>query len=152
MLKQKIVFSEISVMMLAPWVSYVAAGSAKMSGIVAILTNGVVLSYYATPNLTHQAEHILHIIFETVAYTSETIVFIMLGIGVFAIDHPYAEMGGWMFFATLINLNLARFINVVVCTLIINAARPKETRINMKTQFVMWYGGLRGAMAYALAL
>lgn len=138
--------------MLAPWVSYVGAGAAKMSGIVAILTNGVVLSSYATPNISHEAQHILHAIFETVAYTSETAVFCMMGIGVFAINHPYTEFGPWFFFSAMLNLNLARFLNVVICTALVNCVRPKEARIPWKTQFVMWYGGLRGAMAYALAL
>jgi len=139
-------------MMLAPWVSYVAAGSFKMSGIVAILTNGVFLSYYATPNISKQAEHILKTVYEVTAYVSETAVFIMLGIGMFAFEHPYAKMGWQLFLFTLANLNVSRAINIAICSLLVNCTRTKESRLNCKTQFVMWYGGLRGAMAYALGL
>jgi NhaP-type Na+/H+ or K+/H+ antiporter len=91
-------------------------------------------------------------VFEVAAYTSETAVFIMLGIGMFAFQHPYSEMGWQLFLFTLANLKVARLINIVVCSLLVNCTRTKESKINCKTQFVMWYGGLRGAMAYALAL
>ena len=41
---------EISMMILCPWVSYLIAEGLKMSGIVAILSNGVFLSTYGAPN------------------------------------------------------------------------------------------------------
>lgn len=53
---------------------------------------------------------------------------------------------------TLINLNLSRAINVAVVSMFVNCTRGPESRLNAKTQGVMWYSGLRGAMAYALAL
>jgi solute carrier family 9 (sodium/hydrogen exchanger), member 8 len=110
-------------MMLAPWVSYIAASSFKLSGIVSILTNGVFLSYYAKPNISVQASKILKTVYEVVAYTSETIVFLFFGIGCFAIDHPYSEMGWGLPIWTLINLNFARAINIGVVGLIVNCTR-----------------------------
>jgi len=150
--RNKTVFTEITVMMLAPWVSYIAAASFKLSGIVSILINGVFLSYYAKPNISVQATKILHTVYSLVAYTSETIVFLFLGIGCFAIEHPVSEMGWGLPIWTLINLNLARAINIGLVGLIVNCTRPAETRLNWKMLTVMWYSGLRGAMAYALAL
>jgi sodium/hydrogen exchanger 8 len=139
-------------MILAPWVSYIAAGSFKLSGIVSILTNGVFLSYYAKPNISLQSIKILKTVYEVVAYISETIVFLFLGIGCFAIDHPISEMGWGLPLWTFINLNIARAINIGVVGLIINCTREKKTRLNWKILTIMWYSGLRGAMAYALAL
>lgn len=52
----------------------------------------------------------------------------------------------------LINLNLARFLNILITSWIVNKSRTPETRINSKQKFVMWIAGLRGAMAYALSL
>lgn len=51
----------------------------------------------------------------------------------------------------MINVNFARFLNILITTWLVNCTRT-ESKINVKTQFVMWLSGLRGAMAYALAL
>ena len=55
------VLTELSVMILCPWVSYLIAEGLKLSGIVAILTNGVFLSYYATPNISPAAKKVLEL-------------------------------------------------------------------------------------------
>lgn len=94
----------------------------------------------------------LKIIYGVVAYTSETVVFVFLGVGCFALDHPFDQMGWGLFLTTLLNLNIARFLNIGFVTMIVNWNRTPETKLNYKTQFVMWFAGLRGAMAYALAL
>jgi len=76
-------------MVLCPWVSYLIAEGLELSGIVAILVNGIFLSYYATPNILHSSRKVLKMGYETVAYSAETLVFIFLGLGLFAFDHPY---------------------------------------------------------------
>ena len=52
---------------------------------------------------------------------------------------------------TIINLNIARFLNILIVTSLVNCSRS-TSKIPRKMQFVMWLSGLRGAMAYALAL
>lgn len=51
--------TEISMMLLCPWVAYLIAEGLKLSGIVAILVNGIFLSYYAEPNITNQSKKVL---------------------------------------------------------------------------------------------
>ena len=138
-------------MILCPWVSYLIAEGLKLSGIVSILTNGVFLSYYATPNISPAAKKVLQLCYETIAVSAEQIVFLFLGIGLFAFNHPYKQMGWGLPITTLINLNVARFLNILIVTSLVNCQRT-ETKISRKMQFVMWLSGLRGAMAYALAL
>lgn len=53
---------------------------------------------------------------------------------------------------TIINLNVARALNIGVVSLLCNCQRSPRSKLGGKTQFVMWFAGLRGAMAYALAL
>ena len=60
-------------------------------------------------------------------------------------------MGWGLVITTIINLNIARFLNILIVTSLVNCQRT-ETKISRKMQFVMWLSGLRGAMAYALAL
>lgn len=145
------VLTEISMMILCPWVSYLIAEGLKLSGIVAILTNGIFLSYYSTPNISPAAKKVLMLCYETVAVSAEQLVFLFLGIGLFAFNHPYGQMGWGLAITTVININFARFLNVWIVTSLVNCSRT-ETKISRKMQIVMWLSGLRGAMAYALAL
>lgn len=144
--------TEISMMILAPLVAYFVAGGMQLSGIVAILLNGIFLNYYAKPNITPAARKITKMLYEVIAHGAETIVFLFLGIGLFTIESPFKVMGWGTLVCTIINLNVARFLNIWVCTFLANRQRSENSKLNLKTQFVMWFGGLRGAMAYALAL
>ena len=93
----------------------------------------------------------LKLCYETVAVSAEQLVFLFLGIGLFAFNHPYQQMGWGLVLTTVLNLNFARFLNILITTSLVNCSRT-DSKINRKTQFVMWLSGLRGAMAYALAL
>lgn len=74
----------------------------------------------------------LKFLYETVAYVSESLVFVFLGMGLFAFDHPFGEMSWSFILLTFLNLNLARFLNVFVVSAIVNFSR-KENKINFKT-------------------
>ena len=143
--------TELAMMLLCPYVSYLIAEGLELSGIVAILINGIFLSYYATPNITSTSKKVLKMSYETLAYTAETLVFIFLGFGLFSFQHPYKEMGAWTMIFTIINLGIARYANVYFVSWIVNKFRSKN-QVNSRFKFVMWVSGLRGAMAYALAL
>ena len=93
----------------------------------------------------------LKLSYETIAVTFEQIVFLFLGMGLFAFNHPYEKMGWGLMITTILNLNIARFLNIMVVSKLVNLSRT-ETKLPFKMQFVMWLSGLRGAMAYALAL
>jgi len=138
-------------MILCPWVSYLIAEGLKLSGIVSILTNGIFLQYYATPNISPAAKKVLKMGYETIATSAETLVFLFLGIGLFAFNHPYEQMGMGLVFTTILNLNIARFLNILIVSWLVNMTRTTN-KIGVKLQTVMWISGLRGAMAYALAI
>lgn len=137
---------------MCPWVSYLVADGLMMSGIVAILVNGIFLNYYAVPNISESSRHVVKIAIETLAYTTETMVFLFLGIGVFTFSSKYQRVTTSTIIFSLINFNLARFLNIYIVTWIVNRARSEESKVSGKHQFVLWISGLRGAMAYALAM
>lgn len=143
---------EVAMMLACPYTSYLIAEGLELSGIVSILINGIFLSYYAGPNLSERARHVLRLAYETIAFASETIVFVFLGLGMFAFDHPYGELTFLFVICTIGNLLLARAVNILVVSFLCNLGRSKESKIGWNLQFVMWIAGLRGAMAYALAL
>ena len=110
-------------MLFCPWISYLISEGLELSGIVAILTNGVVLKLYANPNISEGSKKVLSLGYETIAYTFETIVFLFIGIGLTAFNHPFKQMGWGLCLTTILNLNLARFINVVICSWLVNRSR-----------------------------
>ena len=138
-------------MVMSPWVCYLIAEGLELSGIVSICTNGVFLSYYAQNNISRDSQRVLKLCYETVAVTAEQIVFLFLGIGLFAFNHPFDKMGWGLAITTVINLNFARFLNIMIVTSLVDCSRSRS-KIPNKMKFVMWIAGLRGAMAYALAL
>ena len=138
-------------MILGPWISYLVADGLELSGIVAILTHGVFLNIYASPNISKGSRRVLSIAYETIAYSSETLVFIFLGIGIFAFDHPTDKLGAGSIILAIVNFNIARFLNIMVVSFLVNKTRTKSP-ISKEKKFVMWISGLRGAMAYALAM
>ena len=143
--------SEISMMVMCPWVCYLVAEGLQMSGIVAICTNGVFLNTYANANLRKDSQRVLKLCYETVAVTAEQLVFLFLGIGLMAFNHPFEKMGWGLPLTTILNLNFARFLNIYIVTGLVNCTRT-DTKIPKNMAFTMWLSGLRGAMAYALAL
>lgn len=60
-------------------------------------------------------------------------------------------MGFFFFLLVFIIINLARYVNIVVCSYFLNKYRLRNP-INKNYKFMMWFSGFRGAMAYALAL
>mmetsp|Transcript_34136 Transcript_34136/g.25206 ORF Transcript_34136/g.25206 Transcript_34136/m.25206 type:complete len:127 (+) Transcript_34136:714-1094(+) len=71
--------------------------------------------------------------------------------GLFAFNHPYQQMGIGMVITTILNLSFSRALNIGLISYLANKTRENNP-VTAKFQFVMWVSGLRGAMAYALAL
>ena len=119
-------------MIMGPWVSYLVADGLQLSGIVAILVNGLFLNLYATPNISRGSKKVLKIAYETIAYSAETLVFIFLGIGVFAFDHPMEQLNAGGIILSVINLNIARFLNIYIVSRCVNYSRSEATKISSK--------------------
>jgi sodium/hydrogen exchanger 8 len=124
--------NEISILLMCPWVCYLIAEGLELSGIVAILTNGIFLNYYGTPNISKQSKKVMKIAVDTVAYITEMMVFLFLGIGFFAIDHPYDKLTPGTIILTVVNLNIARALNIGITTFFVNKFRSDDTKINRK--------------------
>ena len=116
---------------MSPWVCYLIAEGLQLSGIVAICTNGVFLNYYAQFNIKRDSRRVLKLSYETIAVTAEQIVFLFLGMGLFAFNHPYEKMGWGLVITTILNLNFARFLNIMITSKLVNWSRS-ETKIPFK--------------------
>lgn len=144
--------TEVSLLLISPWVCYLVADGLEMSGIVAIMINGIFLNQYATPNISSLAKQVVKSAVDTMAYTAETVVFLFLGVGLVTYQEKFQEVDFGTIACSMVNLNIARFLNIWITSWISNKYRSDESKIDFKKQFVMWIAGLRGAMAYALSM
>ena len=66
-------------------------------------------------------------------------------------DLPYKEAGWQILVFNIVVLFIARAANVIICSLLLNL-KVRKTIISVKMQVMSFFSGLRGAMAFALAM
>jgi len=148
--RREFLFYELTVMSCFPYLAFTIAEALGMSGIVAILFCGCTMAHFACQNLSKQAADASRGFFKTVAKLAESFVFIYLGFALFSFKQTWHLYR--FFLISFAACLLARLLNTYPCSLLINLFRKKEARIPQKAQFVIWYGGLRGAVAFLMAV
>ena len=141
---------ETSLLFCFCYLCYSVAESMELSGIMAIFFQGIILSHYNSYNLSPTAHVASEQIFSTLATIAETAVFLYMGMGVFT-----GRFANWDVLFSLLALSfclLGRVLNIFPLSLIANLCRKKSAdRITCKMQGVLWFAGLRGAIAFALS-
>ncbi|KAM3359616.1 sodium/hydrogen exchanger 6 isoform X1 [Capsicum galapagoense] len=141
---------ESCLFVLFPYFSYMLAEGLGLSGIVSILFTGVVMKRYTYSNLSESSQRFVSAFFHLISSLAETFVFIYMGIDIAMEKHSWSHVG-FIFFSILF-IVIARAANVFGCAYLVNLVRPPHQKIPAKHQKALWYSGLRGAMAFALAL
>ncbi|KAF8030460.1 hypothetical protein BT93_E2793 [Corymbia citriodora subsp. variegata] len=141
---------ECCLFVLFPYFSYMLAEGLGLSGIVSILFTGIVMKHYTYSNLSENSQRFVSAFFDLISSLAETFVFIYMGFDIAMEQHSWSHVG-FIFFSILF-IVVARAANVFSCAYLVNLARPATRKIPAKHQKALWYSGLRGAMAFALAL
>mmetsp|Transcript_5583 Transcript_5583/g.14202 ORF Transcript_5583/g.14202 Transcript_5583/m.14202 type:complete len:698 (-) Transcript_5583:324-2417(-) len=133
--------------------SYMMAEALKLSGIVSILFCGMVMAKYTRPNLSAHADLHAHGFFKILASMAETFVFIYIGTSLCLERQAWGLGLTWAFLViSLVALAASRALNVYPMAALINFMRPKDVAIPRTHMHMMWFSGLRGAIAFALSL
>ncbi|KAM0873532.1 hypothetical protein ACQ4PT_038005 [Festuca glaucescens] len=141
---------ESCLFVLFPYFSYMLAEGFGLSGIVSILFTGIVMKRYTSPNLSEDSQRFTASLFHLLSSLAETFVFIYMGFDI-AMERQSWSHIGFIFFSIVFIL-VARAANVFSCIFLVNLVRPPHRKISRQYQQALWYSGLRGAMAFALAL
>lgn len=131
------------------YLCYATAEAVELSGIMALFFQGVTLSHYNSYNLSETAHVASEEIFSTFATITETIVFVYMGMGVFTGRFSNWDVG--FSFIALIACLIGRFLNIFPLSFVANFWRKGRQKISGEMQVVLWFAGLRGAIAFALA-
>ena len=140
-----------ALVLLFPYLAYTIAESANLSGIVAVLFCGMVMGRYTRQNLDKAPRMVTMCFFKLVAFLSETFVFIYMGSSMCTISFTQLVTA----FTSLFAVFVGRAANVFPgAHLLNNTLRPtkEDGRLDANVQLCLWYCGLRGAVAYALAM
>ncbi|KAK9115463.1 hypothetical protein Sjap_014410 [Stephania japonica] len=141
---------ECCLFVLFPYFSYMLAEGLGLSGIVSILFTGIVMKHYTFSNLSENSQRFAGAFFHLISSLAETFVFIYMGFDIAMEKHSWSHVG--FIFFSIIFIVVARAANVFSCAYLVNLVRPANRQIPLKHQKALWYSGLRGAMAFALAL
>ncbi|XVF75124.1 hypothetical protein PTKIN_Ptkin13bG0162300 [Pterospermum kingtungense] len=141
---------ECCLFVLFPYFSYMLAEGLGLSGIVSILFTGIVMKHYTFSNLSENSQHFVSAFFHLISSLAETFIFIYMGFDIAMEKHSWSHLG-FIFFSILF-IGVARAANVFSCAYLVNLVRPAHRQIPLKHQKALCYSGLRGAMAFALAL
>ncbi|KAL6207296.1 hypothetical protein ACLB2K_024540 [Fragaria x ananassa] len=141
---------ECCLFVLFPYFSYMLAEGLGLSGIVSILFTGMVMKHYTYSNLSENSQRFVSAFFHLISSLAETFVFIYMGFDIAMEKHSWSHVG--FIFFSIIFIGVARAANVFSCAYLVNLSRPAHRQIPVKHQKALWYSGLRGAMAFALAL
>ncbi|TYH29713.1 hypothetical protein ES288_A01G034400v1 [Gossypium darwinii] len=141
---------ECCLFVLFPYFSYMLAEGLGLSGIVSILFTAIVMKHYSYSNLSENSQQFVSDFFHLISSLAETFTFIYMGFDIAMEKHSWSHLG--FIFFSIIFIVVARAANVFSCAYLVNLVRPVHRQIPLKHQKALWYSGLRGAMAFALAL
>ncbi|XP_014883197.1 Na(+)/H(+) exchanger beta isoform X1 [Poecilia latipinna] len=127
------------------YMAYLSAEVFHLSGIMSLIACGAVMRPYVEANISHKSHTTIKYFLKMWSSVSETLIFIFLGVATVEGEHHW----NWVFLTSTVVLCLvARVIGVVGLTYIINKFRI--VKLTTKDQFIIAYGGLRGAIAFSL--
>lgn len=138
---------EFGMMLVFTYGPYVLAEGIHLSGIMAILFCGIVMSHYTHYNLSTVTQITMQQTLRTLAFIAETCVFAYLGLALFSFKHRVEPA---LIVWSIILCLIGRACNIFPLAILVN--RFREHQITKKMMFIMWFSGLRGAISYALSL
>uniref|UniRef100_A0AAQ4R1B8 Sodium/hydrogen exchanger n=1 Tax=Gasterosteus aculeatus aculeatus TaxID=481459 RepID=A0AAQ4R1B8_GASAC len=127
------------------YMAYLSAEVFHLSGIMSLIACGVIMRPYVEANVSHKSYTTIKYFMKMWSSVSETLIFIFLGVSTVAGPHAW----NWTFVVfTVVLCLVSRVLGVIGLTFIINKFRI--VKLTKKDQFIMAYGGLRGAIAFSL--
>ncbi|XP_034942039.1 sodium/hydrogen exchanger 3 isoform X2 [Chelonus insularis] len=129
------------------YLAYLNAEIFHMSGILAITFCGITMKNYVEANISHKSHTTVKYTMKMLSSSSETIIFMFLGVATVTNRHDWNT---WFVVMTIVLCSVYRIVGVMVLTAVAN--RFRLHKLDKVEKFVMSYGGLRGAVAFALVL
>ena len=148
----ELLFMQAALSFAFPWAAYFTSEALELSGIVTILFCGMIMAVYTRYNFSPEARKLTAQAYKCVALVAETYVFVYLGMAVFTFPIFQSPVLMLVLYATL-----ACFVgrlHIYIGSCLTNCYRKpgdSPAPISGVYMFIMWFSGLRGGVAFALA-
>ncbi|TDG95880.1 hypothetical protein EPR50_G00244290 [Perca flavescens] len=145
---KKVRIIEPLLVILMVYLAYLTAELFSLSAILSMTFCGIGANKYVEANISQKSRTTVKYTMKTLASIAETIIFIFLGIS--AVDKSKWAWDTGLVSCTLIFIFVFRAAGVIGQTWVLN--RFRLVPLDKIDQVVMSYGGLRGAVAFALVV
>ena len=125
----------------------------NFSGVIAVVAAGIVVSRMTSEKLGLGHRRELARFWEYIGFLADTLIFLLVGLSITSLEDPTLFTSGF-FIATvlvIIAVLIARAVSVYGLIPLVNLVQ-KDRKIPLSYQTVIFWGGLRGAVALALVL
>lgn len=139
---------ELAMALAFAYLPYTVCEACHMSGIMALLFAGVLMDHYAYYNFSLETRASTKSLFDMLAHVSEAFVFVYLGMAAFTVDTH--SLNVFNVVTTLLWCILGRVMHVFPLAYLLNKGR--KYKIDWRQQVILCMSGIRGAVAFALAL
>ncbi|KAK0403533.1 hypothetical protein QR680_016978 [Steinernema hermaphroditum] len=133
--------------LLLPYLAYLIAEMVHLSGILSIVVCGLLMKPYVSSNISSESSTTVSYFAKTLSSTCEAIIFVFLGLSTVSKYHKWDIV---FTAVTVIACFACRFVGTYMLTYLCNNRRVEK--IGLVDQFIMAYGGLRGAICYGLVM
>lgn len=139
---------ETSLFVLMSYATFLLSEVLDLSGIVAVLFCAICQAHYTYKNLSQESRSRTKQLFELLNFLSENFLFTYIGVSMFTF--PQHRWRFSFILVAFIAMFVARALQIYPLSFLLNLGR--NNKIPLKFQHVLFFSGLRGAMAFALAL
>ena len=138
---------EITFTTLAAYGSFFVAEHYRLSGVLAALTAGLVVgNYRSSASISDSGRHALVPFWEYAAFIANSLIFLLIGA-----QEAQQHFGG-LWLPGLVAIALVTFGRALSIYSLCAAFTGSRLKVDRRHQHILFWGGLRGALALALAL
>jgi CPA1 family monovalent cation:H+ antiporter len=138
---------EITFTTLAAYGSFFVAEHYRLSGVLAALTAGLVVgNYRSSASISESGRHALVPFWEYAAFIANSLIFLLIGA-----QEAQQRFGG-LWLPVLVAIALVTFGRALSIYSLCAVFARSRLKVDRRHQHILFWGGLRGALALALAL
>ncbi|KAJ3110372.1 Sodium/hydrogen exchanger 9 [Phlyctochytrium bullatum] len=142
---------EMVMLLVFAYSSYLLADVLQLTGIISIFFCGVAMAHYAAGNLSDESRKTIKTTLRVLAFMCECFIFLYLGMGLLSF-HRKTTYDPLMIIFALISILVARCHVFIIIGIKNWIVRDRDDPIPMNQQVLIWFSGLRGAVAFALGV
>jgi len=139
---------ETTLFVLMSYSTFLLAEVFELTGIVSVLFCGICQAHYTYNNLSKESQQSTKHFFDILNFMAENFIFSYIGVSMFTF--PNHHFDPVYIIGAFVAIFIGRFLNVYPLSLLLNLGRT--VRITSGIQNMMMFSGLRGAIAFALAI